>query len=152
MLYIGPSLPPSLLLTFPSFFPLSLSPHWQPSRCATASACLLWYSSWRWAWSPRSGMHNLFNPLIIIRGINKFGMGGCSLNSELLPCAEIYLFTIFSPVAWWQKTSPPSASPQLPLLPSLVWESIKGMRWMPQVYIHNIQRHNFHIDKYLLPP
>lgn len=71
------------------------------------SACLLWYSGWRWAWSPRSGTHNLFNPLIIIRGINKFGIGRCSLNSELLPCAEIYLFTIFSPVAWWQKTSLP---------------------------------------------
>lgn len=100
------------LFLLPSRHSRSEASRRRPSRCAATSARLRWYSGWRWAWSPRSGTHNLFKPLIIIRGINKFGMGGCSLNSELLPCAEIYLFTIFSPLLLGDKRRP--SLPQLP--------------------------------------
>jgi len=80
--------------SLPSFFP---SLHlWPPVAAVTSRrrVCLsVWYSGIRFAWSPRSGTNNLFNPLIIIRGIHKFGW---TLNLEPLPRAEIYLFTIFS--------------------------------------------------------
>lgn len=110
-----PPSPPSTSPAFPSL--PSSGRRCQPSRRADVSACLLWYSSIRFAWSPRSGTNNLFNPLIIIRGINKFGMGGCTLNLEPTPWAEIYLFAIFPPVAWWQKVSLPQPLYLSPLCP-----------------------------------
>lgn len=113
LLYIPPSLPPPLLPLPPSIFPsISLGWWWQSTRHADTSACLLWYSGIRFAWSPRSGTNNLFNPLIIIRGINKFGMGGCTLNLEPLPWAEIYLFAIF-PLLLGDKRCNLSSSPSL---------------------------------------
>lgn len=100
---------------------------WQPSHHADTSACLLWYSGIRFAWSPRSGTNNLFNPLIIIRGINKFGMGGCTLNLEPLPWAEIYLFTIFPPCCLVTKGA---TSLPLPLLWSLVRVCSESINWI----------------------
>lgn len=86
------------------------------------------------AWSPRSGTNNLFNPLIIIRGINKFRMGDCTLNSEPLPFAEIYLFAIFSDCCLATKGASWCASLEVHM-----WnKSIKWMRWM-LLYICNIQ-------------
>lgn len=93
-LYV-PSLPPPLLPSLhPSFHP--------GSDCgsrhtgADVSACLLWYSGLRFAWSPRSGTNNLFNPLIVIRDINKFGWKTAPWTLNL-PSAEMYRFLSVSP-------------------------------------------------------
>lgn len=98
---------PSIL----SFLPTILfSPprglRWRLSRCSDTSACSLWYSSTRFAWSPRSGTNSLFNPLIIIKGINKFGWKTTPWTLSLYPRQKFIFFTVFfplPPVAWWQK-------------------------------------------------
>lgn len=151
LLYIPPS-PPSPPSTSPAFpSPPSPGRRCQPSRCADVSACLLWYSSIRFAWSPRSGTNNLFNPLIIIRGINKFGLGGCTLNLEPTSLGWNLSFCHFSPCCLVTKGVSSPASLPLPSLPRACDESIKWMRWMLPLYICNIQRNGLCIDKYLSP-
>lgn len=104
-----------------SLLPFLLSLHpWAAAAAVTprdTSACLLWYSGIRFAWSPRSGTNNLFNPLIIIRGINKFWDGRLHLEPWTFTLGWNLSFYRFSyPVDWWQKAVSSSASLPLPLL------------------------------------
>lgn len=89
-LFYSAYLPPACL---PSIRP-SIS---GPSHHADMSACLLWYSGIRFAWSPRSGTNNLFNPLIIIRGINKFGSETAPWTLILYPQLKFIFLPFFSP-------------------------------------------------------
>lgn len=87
------------------FLPYTL-PWWQPSHCTDVCACPLWYSGIRFSWWPRSGTNNLFNPLIIISGINKFAWKTAPWT--LNPYSRLkFIFPPFFPVAWWWKVSFP---------------------------------------------
>lgn len=103
-------LPPSRRLSFLPSFPPSFLPSqrrlWRPSRRADMFPCLLWCSGIRFTWSPRSGTNNLFNPLIIIRGINKFGWETEPWTLNLYPSLK-FIFLPFFPVAWCGKVSHP---------------------------------------------
>lgn len=101
-------LPPRLHLSFPT---IVRHPAQDVTLLRHLSACLFWYSSIRCVWWQRSGTNSLFNPLIIIRGINKFGWNDYTLNSAPLTSLWMYLFlSFFTPCCWVTKGVSSSAS------------------------------------------
>lgn len=106
------------------------------SRRSDTSACTHWYSATRFSWWPRSGTNSLFNPLIIIKVINKFGWKTTPWTQSLYPQQKfIFLSFFFSHCCLVTKGVASSGS-----FWSKVWNrSIKWMRWTLPLCIFKIK-------------